>query len=240
MLVVIIIEPSEISNLRLKSIAISTFNISWDVPSAPNGVIIVYEIVYANKSINTTTTQYTTVGLKPGASYLIKVRAYTIIGAGKWTRILASSSVIPGVSRFYTAVINETSIKAVWNPIDIGGVAYYTVYYRTNTGLRNVTFPASTNKGVIGNLITSLYHSFAISATLNVSGILYEGKRSSFVETIELPSTSFLLIGGFVISAILVIFVVLIMICFIAYYQKLSIMKKLVIEFGINGLSDLD
>ena len=61
-------------------------NISWKVPTMPNGVIVMYEIRYRepNSNVpcnmtNTTKTQYSIGGLLPNTNYTIGVRAYTSV-----------------------------------------------------------------------------------------------------------------------------------------------------------------
>ena len=67
-------------------------NITWNIPTVPNGVIIIYEIRYRESNsngpynmTNTTNTQYSIGGLLPNTNYTIGVRAYTSAGAGEWS-----------------------------------------------------------------------------------------------------------------------------------------------------------
>ena len=72
---------------------VDQINITWNQPSIPNGIIIVYEIryrvsdnsdsfIYVNGTRNT---QHIIDGLIPDTSYTVGVRAYTIAGPGEWT-----------------------------------------------------------------------------------------------------------------------------------------------------------
>ena len=86
------VEPGEISSLIQSGIDVHMINITWNVPTEPNGVIIVYEIRYREFNSNgpysmtyTINTQYSIVGLLPYTNYIIGVRAYTSIGPGEWT-----------------------------------------------------------------------------------------------------------------------------------------------------------
>ena len=67
---------------------------TWNQPSIPNGIIIMYEIHYTVSDNGsgvfmmmngTTNTEHTISGLLPNTSYTVGVRAYTIAGPGEWT-----------------------------------------------------------------------------------------------------------------------------------------------------------
>ena len=75
--------------------------ITWNVPTVPNGVIIMYEIRYRESNsngpynmTNTTNTQYSIRGLLPITKYIIGVRAYTSVGPGEWSDTQISTSKI--------------------------------------------------------------------------------------------------------------------------------------------------
>ena len=79
---------------------VDQISITWNQPSMPNGIIIVYEIRY-RKSDNsdsfiyvngTTNTQHIIDGLIPNTSYTVGVRAYTIAGPGEWIDETAMTS----------------------------------------------------------------------------------------------------------------------------------------------------
>ena len=81
-----------VSGLIQSGTEIQVINITWNIPTVPNGVIIVYEIRYKESNsnspynmTNTTNTQYTIAGLLPNTSYTIGVRAYTSVGPGEWS-----------------------------------------------------------------------------------------------------------------------------------------------------------
>ena len=74
-------------------------NITWNIPTVPNGIIIIYEIRYRESNsngpynmTNTTNTQYSIGGLLPNTNYTIGVRAYTSVGAGEWSNTHISTS----------------------------------------------------------------------------------------------------------------------------------------------------
>ena len=88
--------PAVVSDLQVINVGIDTISISWNIPTIPNGIITVYEICYRESNsnepyniTNTTNTQYSIEGLLLNTNYTIEVRAYTSIGPGDWSSILA-------------------------------------------------------------------------------------------------------------------------------------------------------
>ena len=85
-------EPGVVSNLMSSGSDVDQISITWNQPSMPNGIIIVYEILYRESDnsdsfiyVNgTTNTQHIIDGLLPNTSYTVGVRAYTIVGPGEW------------------------------------------------------------------------------------------------------------------------------------------------------------
>ena len=78
---------------------IQMINIRWNIPTVPNGIIIMYEIRYRESSsngpynmTNTTNTQYRIGGLLPNTNYTIGARAYTSVGPGEWSDTQMSTS----------------------------------------------------------------------------------------------------------------------------------------------------
>ena len=76
----------------LSDTGVQFIDISWSLPTMPNGDITLYEIRYREFSsndsynmTNTTSTAYSIGGLVPNTSYTIGVRAYTSVGPGEWT-----------------------------------------------------------------------------------------------------------------------------------------------------------
>ena len=88
-----------VSGLIQSGIEIQVINITWNIPTVPNGVIIMYEIRYRESNsngpyimTNTTKTQYSIGGLLPNTNYTIGVKAYTIVGPGEWSDTHISTS----------------------------------------------------------------------------------------------------------------------------------------------------
>ena len=72
---------------------VDQISITWNQPSMPNGIIIMYDIRYresqtdSNDSfmyVNVTNTQHIIDKLLPNTNYIVGVRAYTIAGPGEW------------------------------------------------------------------------------------------------------------------------------------------------------------
>ena len=86
---------------------VDQISITWNQPSVPNGIIIVYEIRYRESDssdsfiyMNTTNTQHVISGLLLNTNYIVGVRAYTVAGPGEWIEIQAST-LLPGISSVY-------------------------------------------------------------------------------------------------------------------------------------------
>ena len=92
-----------VSGLIQTGTEIQMINITWNVPTVPNGVIIMYEIRYRESNSNslynmtsTTNTQYSIGGLLRNTNYTIGVRAYTSIGPEQWSNTQICTSNIRG------------------------------------------------------------------------------------------------------------------------------------------------
>ena len=71
-------------------------NITWNIPTLPNGVIIMYGIRYRESNSNgpynmsnITNTQYSIV---PNTDYTIGLSVYTSVGPGEWIDIHISTN----------------------------------------------------------------------------------------------------------------------------------------------------
>ena len=88
-----------VSGLIQSGTDIQVINITWNIPTVPNGVIIIYEIRYRESNsngpyimTNTTNTQYSIGGLLPNTKNTIGVRAYTSVGPGQWSNTQISTN----------------------------------------------------------------------------------------------------------------------------------------------------
>ena len=95
---IIFIEPGVVSDLQLNGVGIDLISVTWNIPTVPNGIIIMYEIHYRESNsngpynlTNASNTQYGIGGLLPYTNYTIGVRAYTSVGPGEWSDIFAST-----------------------------------------------------------------------------------------------------------------------------------------------------
>ena len=111
-------EPGVVSNLISSGSDVDQISITWNQPSIPNGIIIMYDIRYRESDNSDsfvifvngiTDTQYIISGLTSFISYTIGVRAYTIAGPGEWIEIQAST-LLPGISSVYRTIINYVII----------------------------------------------------------------------------------------------------------------------------------
>ena len=199
-----------VSGLIQSGTKIQVINITWNIPTIPNGVIIMYEICYRESNSNgpynmsnTTNTQYSIGGLLPNTNYIVGVRAYTSVGPGEWSDIQISTSNIrrslvclfnnlyPSsiaiVSGFNITKISNTAVLAMWQLITAPNIKHYTVYYistskhKRQSDIGNKTFPTGCKEGVIGGLQDNLNYLFSLSVTYEINGLYYEGERTQTI-----------------------------------------------------------
>ena len=107
--------PGPVSSLSATT-AVTQLTVSWNPPSEPNGVIIVYELRYSSSNemclcnsstatVNTSATQHTLRGLPRNTFFTFSVRAYTIIGPGEYMTGHASTKLNVEPSSTVTANI---------------------------------------------------------------------------------------------------------------------------------------
>ena len=92
------IVPGPVSNLSVVP-GVVEVNISWNPPSEPNGMIVIYELGFSVggtmlNNTNTSDTQYTLRDLPPSTSIVTVVRAYTVIGPGDYSDIATTTMVV--------------------------------------------------------------------------------------------------------------------------------------------------
>ena len=97
-------EPIVVLNLMSSGSDIDQISITWNQPSIPNGIIIMYDIRYGESDNSDlfiyvngiTDTQHIIDGLIPNTSYTVGLRAYTIVHPGEWIEIQVST-LLPGI-----------------------------------------------------------------------------------------------------------------------------------------------
>ena len=129
-------------------------SITWNQPSIPNGIIIMYDIRYreSNNSDSAvifvngiTDTQYIISGLTSFISYTIGVRAYTIAGPGEWIKIQALTllrGIYIQLVYMYRAIYYNTGIEDLiveiledivfinWTPLNYAELTSYVLEYK--------------------------------------------------------------------------------------------------------------
>ena len=106
-------EPIVVLNLISSGSDVDQISITWNQPSIPNGIIIMYDIRYRESDSSDsfiymngiTDTQHIIDGLIPNTSYTVGVRAYTNVHPGEWIEIQVST-LLPGISSVYITIIN--------------------------------------------------------------------------------------------------------------------------------------
>ena len=90
--------------------------------------------------------------------------------------VLMFSSVPVNVKVLSLDVLNSTSVRVSWTPVNLTVVYHYTVHY-TTVGVVNgtVTFPDIVSSGVVSGLQGGEQYQLSVTVTLNISGELYTG-----------------------------------------------------------------
>ena len=186
-------------------------NITWNIPTNPNGVITMYEICYRQLNsnsrcnmTNTANTWYSIKGLLPITNYTIEVRAYTSVGAGEWSYIQVSTAlpcefdemIIESLSfKCIYADVEGLSVKVVgsiifisWSSLDIIYLTSYLLRYRQVDEVthQDIIIPSSLLGIGLPNLVKGKDYVFQISSVLAINKVTYNGPISSPV-TIFIP-----------------------------------------------------
>ena len=92
-------------------------------------------------------------------------------------------------SLFSIETINSTVVRATWSEVESLYLDHYTLYYYLNStqnrnGLnrsneKTVKFPAGRSFGMIGALDEELQYLFSLTVTFNISGTMFEGRRTA-------------------------------------------------------------
>ena len=94
------------------------------------------------------------------------------------------------VNIFRTDIVNSTSVKASWAPIDSPYLDHYTVYYcyypspdqngrrKRQNNQQLAVFPAGSSSGAIGGLDEGQNYLFSLAVTFNIKGKLFQGKKT--------------------------------------------------------------
>ncbi|XP_051886667.1 phosphatidylinositol phosphatase PTPRQ [Pristis pectinata] len=172
-------------NLTFNNITATSVHLSWSTPERPNGIIIYYEIMYANYTdsfvLNSTATNIYLENLKSFSPYNISVKAYTKYGHGNQTSLTALLLTEQGIPD--SAPENITYIFIA--PLDIivsflppstpnGIIQYYTLYLAAKNNSEQFT-AHSTNLSIT---ITGLSANENYTLTISASTSKGEGIKS--------------------------------------------------------------
>ncbi|XP_072002591.1 phosphatidylinositol phosphatase PTPRQ isoform X1 [Engystomops pustulosus] len=122
----------------------TSINLEWSAPAEPNGIIVLYEIIYTNSTVilseNTTETTFTITDLNPYTLYRIYVRAYTQFGHGNQSTPILSvmtSETAPSSPPYDLLYRNLSSTRVLltWQPpISANGkLLFYVINYWNST-----------------------------------------------------------------------------------------------------------
>ena len=179
-------------------------NITWNIPTVPNDIIIVYEIRYRESNsngpynmTNTTNTQYNIQGLLSFTKYTIGVRAYTSVGPGEWTDKQYIIVYVPSknfnnhvflVSMFFSADVEGLSIEVIddtvlisWTPLNNTYLTSYIIQYKeiNQMTFQEIDLPPSVSLVGLPHLEEGKVFTFQIFNVLTVNDMRYNGSLSS-------------------------------------------------------------
>ncbi|XP_051512787.1 phosphatidylinositol phosphatase PTPRQ-like [Myxocyprinus asiaticus] len=128
----------------------STATLTWSPPEKPNGVILLYEVTYTNRTfsntINSTSPSATLRHLKPYTLYNVTVRAYTQHGHGNQISDplqMLSGEDVPGSPPYDLTYesIGSSEVNVSWSPplLANGIILFYNVEYWNATHSLNQT-----------------------------------------------------------------------------------------------------
>ncbi|KAM9311607.1 phosphatidylinositol phosphatase PTPRQ [Gastrophryne carolinensis] len=129
----------------------TSISLEWSSPSEPNGIIVLYEIIYTNSTVilsqNTSSTSYTLTDLNPFTLYRISVQAYTKFGHGNQSTPVLSlkTSETAPTSPPYDLLyrnLSSTKVLVTWKPpIEANGIILYykIVYWNSSQSLIVIT-----------------------------------------------------------------------------------------------------
>ena len=73
-------------------------------------------------------------------------------------------------------VLNSTSVRISWTPVNLTVVYHYTVHYTTVGGVNGtVTFPDTVSSGVVSGLQGGQQYQLSVTVTVNINGELVIG-----------------------------------------------------------------
>ncbi|XP_069618420.1 phosphatidylinositol phosphatase PTPRQ [Ranitomeya imitator] len=127
-------------NLVSAGVNATAINLEWSSPAEPNGIVLLYEIIYTNSTVilaqNTTSTTFTIADLNPYTLYRISVRSYTQFGHGdQSTPILSvkTSETAPSSPPYDLLYRNLSSTRVLltWQPpiYANGIILFYKINY---------------------------------------------------------------------------------------------------------------
>uniref|UniRef100_A0A3Q2Z572 DCC netrin 1 receptor n=1 Tax=Hippocampus comes TaxID=109280 RepID=A0A3Q2Z572_HIPCM len=141
--------PSRIDSLRAEALSPTSIQVNWDPPSAPNGPILGYRILWTeslsskDQSIDVNGLNYKMEGLNKFTQYTVSVLAINRFGPGTPSEniIITTQSDVPGAppQNITLEVVLSRSIKVSWQPPPRGAhngiISAYKIKYR-KTGRR--------------------------------------------------------------------------------------------------------
>ncbi|XP_072123611.1 phosphatidylinositol phosphatase PTPRQ isoform X7 [Mobula birostris] len=163
-------------NLTFKNITATSAHLSWSTPEKPNGIIIYFEVMYANYTesfvLNSTATSIYLENLKPFSPYNISVQAYTKYGHGdqtSLTALLLTEQGIPesapeNITYIFIALLDV--LISFLPPLTPNGIVqYYTLYLSAPNNSEQFTAHSTNLSITIRGLSANENYTLKISAS---------------------------------------------------------------------------
>ncbi|XP_062913828.1 phosphatidylinositol phosphatase PTPRQ isoform X1 [Mobula hypostoma] len=163
-------------NLTFKNITATSAHLSWSTPEKPNGIIIYFEVMYANYTesfvLNSTATSIYLENLKPFSPYNISVKAYTKYGHGDQTSLtvlLLTEQGIPesapeNITYIFIALLDV--LISFLPPLTPNGIVqYYTLYLSAPNNSEQFTAHSTNLSITIRGLSANENYTLKISAS---------------------------------------------------------------------------
>eukprot|EP00045_Choanoeca_perplexa_P020019 m.3560 g.3560 ORF g.3560 m.3560 type:complete len:1103 (+) comp6007_c0_seq1:66-3374(+) len=181
--------PDGLTNPHVDHVSSQSVNLSWTVPTQPNGAIIKYEISAITDQIEQLVEvdgdvqHHRLAGLKPAANYSFKLRAYTSLGASNYTDAVLVTMLEAAPAQLAMPVMLSSNARGVtlqWSPpVEANGnLTKYTVYQtykqrnqsfypfeEVTESILLAEFRPTTSSGVIESLEPAVSYQLAMTAS---------------------------------------------------------------------------
>ncbi|XP_046841964.1 titin-like isoform X3 [Xenia sp. Carnegie-2017] len=197
--------PGAPVNVTLQRSSSTVLNLTWEIPSDPNGIILGYyvswskvlndknETVLMNRnSTNTTNTSFSISNLDPYSIYNVSLNAFTFVGNGEAVDLSErTGEAVPSEPRNVRALnVSSTQLNVSWDePEKFNGILLsYTVYYKrirddNNEVVHSMNYESTNTLPDVRTLnLTNLKKYSVYEVKVSASTVIGEGRNSTVKE----------------------------------------------------------